>query len=534
MTLPPLAPLVEIPDAALARWKAGFIKAGFTGEILGLAEKVAPALFDPLRLPVVLWFLERRGDPAAHLARLFVYDDAVERAHLQPVLEERTLVEMEEAGILAADNERPERLRARFRLVPIEGLWILSDPLTTEPSCVMGPGITTQHLTCALPEKVDGRVCDLGCGAGTLALLAALRGAEAAVGTDINPRAVELARFNARLNGVKAEFLCGNLTEPVHGTRFSLFLSQPPYIVRPAAMAPVTFLHGGAAGDEIVLRLAAEIPACLEDGGRALLVIQVPSQAGRPLHQRLREALGGAPVDLFVFTAAGSPPDLQAIGYAMLEDPKLGPRYAETARQYREHFAVLGTEQFDHSFIVIRRPKAGGRAIREAATPGTAAAGGPPLFADGARGKATVELRVRTLPRHRREVLEDLLAGFDLASLDDATLGRQAVCGSPRAAWTEERPRPGAEGDPVFKVRFPPDAILFDQEITEAAYVLNSVLDQSETVDEAVARYAELCGAPSEEVRAPVLNFVREGLARGTLAPAALTGSTAGERKDFA
>ena len=47
-----------------------------------------------------------------------------------------------------------------------------------------------------------------------------LLGAESAVGVDIDALAVKKAQENAELNGVsdKTEFVCGDLTDKVHGT----------------------------------------------------------------------------------------------------------------------------------------------------------------------------------------------------------------------------------------------------------------------------------------------------------------------------
>ena len=51
-----------------------------------------------------------------------------------------------------------------------------------------------------------GRVLDAGCGTGEHALLAASSGAENALGIDISPRAIDLAREKAAARGVRARF----------------------------------------------------------------------------------------------------------------------------------------------------------------------------------------------------------------------------------------------------------------------------------------------------------------------------------------
>ena len=181
-------------------------------------------------------------------------------------------------GILIHDAQ--ERLLAPFHLRAVLGLYLFSDYLGNHPDAVMGAGETTAVLYRAgRPEARAARVLDLGCGAGTLALLLA-RDAGETVGTDVNPRAVALARFNARMNGISnAAFLCGDLFEPVAGRQFDLILSQPPYYPAPKEDAEL-FLHGGPVGEELALRVAAGMPARLTPGGRGLLFTSWPE--GRP------------------------------------------------------------------------------------------------------------------------------------------------------------------------------------------------------------------------------------------------------------
>ena len=67
----------------------------------------------------------------------------------------------------------------------------------------------------AMQGAIEGRrVCDLGCGTGILACGAALLGASAVTGIDIDPGAIDVARRNAGMLGVTVEFLAADVRSP--------------------------------------------------------------------------------------------------------------------------------------------------------------------------------------------------------------------------------------------------------------------------------------------------------------------------------
>jgi SAM-dependent methyltransferase len=442
----------------------------------------------------VLWALERREDPGALLARLFVYDDRVPRGRLESLLGAPLCATLRDTGLLAPDPAEPESLCARFRLVPFHGLWVLADDPGSGPDAVMGPGATSSQLARYIPDSGLGAVLDVGCGAGTFALLAALRGARRAVGTDIHPRAIEMARLNARLNDVRASFVIADLVEPLRGGAFDLVVAQPPYVVQPPGTETTTFLHGGPSGEELALRLFATLPALLTPGGRALVLADAAVRA-EPLHERFRRALGDAPVDLVLLAGPGPPPDLQAAGYAQLEAGAFGPRYEAATRRYRQHFETLGTREFRHVLAIVR-----------AARPGAPA-----------RPAMTVTVPVTRLGAADHATLERYLSGLDLAVLPDEQLVGRAIKPIGGASWIQERERPGAELATRLRVEPPAGALACAQELSSATMVLLRALDESETLAEAVDRYAAACEAVAEDVRPRVLEFVRHSLASGLL-----------------
>lgn len=95
--------------------------------------------------------------------------------------------------------------------------------LKIDPGAAFGTGThATTALCLELLEKnvKDGmQILDVGCGSGILAIASALLGENKAVGVDIDPVAVKVARDNAVMNSVEnnVEFYVGDLAQKVNG-----------------------------------------------------------------------------------------------------------------------------------------------------------------------------------------------------------------------------------------------------------------------------------------------------------------------------
>lgn len=103
---------------------------------------------------------------------------------------------------------------------------------------------------------IEGKwVCDLGSGTGVLAIGAALLGANASKGVEIDEKAIEIARGNAGTAGVHIEFIAADIRGPVRLETLSgcdtVIMNPPfgaqsihtdrPFIDLALAIAPVTY-----------------------------------------------------------------------------------------------------------------------------------------------------------------------------------------------------------------------------------------------------------------------------------------------------
>ena len=155
------------------------------------------------------------------------------------------------------DNFQPMRFGQRLWIVP-------SWHAAPEPEAVnllLDPGLafgTGTHPTTALClEWLDGQdlndctMIDFGCGSGILAIAALLLGAPQAIGTDIDPQALEASRDNAGRNGI----------DPA---RFPVYLpADMPQ--QPAEVVVANILAGP------LVSLAPQITALVKAGGRLAL-----------------------------------------------------------------------------------------------------------------------------------------------------------------------------------------------------------------------------------------------------------------------
>lgn len=232
------------------------------------------------------------------------------------------------AGILAIDAVGAARARAS--IFPVGDSLIFSDhawPELPHPGCasvpsdhVMAVGLDSRTLARCTVRRRFGSALDLCTGSGIQAVLAA-RHANHVVAVDINPRAVECARFNAQTSSLaNLEVAAGDLFEPVRDQCFDLITANPPFV--PSPLDHLRFRDGGRSGEEIQKRIVGGLPDHLAPGGVAQMVTELGERDGEPLSCRLREWLNGAAMDIHILRVNEHTPIKYAIGHAQGDDYK--------------------------------------------------------------------------------------------------------------------------------------------------------------------------------------------------------------------
>ncbi len=172
------------------------------------------------------------------------------------------------------DNFQPMRFGQRLWIVPS---WHEA-PAPEAVNLLLDPGLafgTGTHPTTSLClQWLDGQalegctVLDFGCGSGILAIAALLLGAEHAVGTDIDPQALEASRDNAGRNGIAAErfplYLPGDMPAATYDVVVANILAGPLVQLAPTISAHVR-PGGRLALSGILAEQADEVRAAYAD-----------------------------------------------------------------------------------------------------------------------------------------------------------------------------------------------------------------------------------------------------------------------------
>lgn len=307
------------------------------------------------------------GSPVETLVRLFLLQVAVPAGDAEralPGLVDR----MTTAGMLDRSvAEVAARLDCRPYATDDDELWVVSDltpgldgaPVRVGADHVLGISSASTSLAQLTLRHRVGSALDLGTGCGVQALHLAQH-AGRVVATDVNQRALQVARFNAALNEVDdvVEVRDGSFFEPVRGERFDLVATNPPFVISPATREPLVYRDSGLPGDQVVEHVVRRGPAHLADGGWLQVLANWVIQRDRPWDERLGEWLGdgeAAECDALVVQREVLDPAAYVELWLKDEGRHGTPEYAQRYDTWLSWFDDQGIEAVGFGWINLHR-----------------------------------------------------------------------------------------------------------------------------------------------------------------------------------
>jgi release factor glutamine methyltransferase len=219
----------------------------------------------------------RAGNEQAHSLRdVFGWS----RPFRPQILPPRMNVLLGQSDALASDGVL---LRSRLRIATLGRRQFLHSAFPTVEHDAVFFGPDTYRFVSAglerIPKRTFNRAVDLGCGSGAAGISIA---DERYIGelwlTDINPRALNLTRANARHAERGAMVVESNLFAALGGL-FDLILANPPYLADPGMRAYRD--GGGPLGMDLGLRIVRESIERLSKNGMLYLYTGVPIIEGK-------------------------------------------------------------------------------------------------------------------------------------------------------------------------------------------------------------------------------------------------------------
>ncbi|MEO6605143.1 MAG: class I SAM-dependent methyltransferase [Aeromicrobium sp.] len=296
-----------IDESYVPQLRQALTRAGFTvDEVYGLLGDEAHRSLGRNQVVPALRATTGPGDLAT-LVRLFALQVPVDRRRVDAALP--GLVEpLAAANMLQVSGAE---VRALLEIRPYgdesHDWWIVCDPtpgLTTalgamDATHVLGISEASSSLAQLTVREPVGRALDLGTGCGVQALHLSQH-ADTVVATDVNPRALAMARLTASLNELDIDVRDGSLFDPVAGETFDLIVTNPPFVISPPGAEVLVYRDSGMPGDSVVRHLVENAATHLNEGGWCQILANWAHHDGRDWRTDLEEWFAGSALDAWV------------------------------------------------------------------------------------------------------------------------------------------------------------------------------------------------------------------------------------------
>ena len=295
----------------------------------------------------------REPNPLNLLLRWFwlgVAQDAAEASAIFPAWMLELTVS---CGLLRKEGGR---LVPEVMLFPADGYLVASDHTTkidaADPELVLWPNPTSKMLSRFTVHRPSRATLDLGTGNGILALAVAGQ-SQQVVATDLNPRAIEFAKFTARLNGREnIECLMGDGFEPVQDRKFDLIISNPPFFISPGGR--YLFCDNPMDLDQLCRRFVREAPAYLNDDGYFQVICEWAEIKGQRWKDRVAEWIEGSGCDAWILKGHSQDPAEYA-QHRIAEVAASPERDSELYDNYMEYYRERKVEAIHDGLIAMHK-----------------------------------------------------------------------------------------------------------------------------------------------------------------------------------
>lgn len=303
------------------------------------------------------FLLHRTEDltPLNTLVRLFLIEVPCNVTAVQQAFRPLQIEKLVEAGIVQIDNSL---VTASIKLQPFKDLLTAFDlprMLQTglKKDYVMGVGSSTLTLANLTIRRQADTALDLGTGCGIHALLAA-RHSNRVLAVDLNPRAVQMAAFNTKLNGLpNIECLEGDLFGPVREQKFDLIITNPPFVISPEMK--YIYRDSGLGADQICRKIVHQAPRYLNEGGFCHILCNWAEKTGQDWQDRMHGWFEDTGCDVWVLRSETRDAATYASTWIQHTEKDGQGQNTESLKKWMDYYDKQGIDAMSAGLITMRR-----------------------------------------------------------------------------------------------------------------------------------------------------------------------------------